>query len=1233
MINETDYINFLKAKVKMAPKDGFSIDLDEINPNIKPHNKIMVKWLVEGGRRACFASFGLHKTVTQLEAVRCTLVKAGGGKGLIVCPLNVKQEFIEDAKNILKWDNPPVFIHRNSEITRDGIYITNYESVRDGRLDPREFKVASLDEAAILRGLGGTKTFREFMRLFTGDAGPMGQRRGEDQIKYRFVATAVPSPNEFTELLSYADFLGIMDVSQAKTRFFKRDSTHADKLTLFPHKEDEFWMWVSSWALFITQPSDITGKPEDDNGYVLPELDIRWHELPVDHSKAGVDKDRQIKMFKDASLGLQDAAKEKRDSLPDRIKKMMELRAEDPEAHRILWHDLESERHEIERSIPGITSIYGSQDYEKREDAILDFSYGRITELAAKPVIAGSGCNFQRHCSWAIYLGIGFKFNDFIQSIHRIQRFLQENTVRIDLIYTESERNIRKVLETKWFNHKKLVSKMTELIRKYGLSHQEMSKALTRKIGVERVVIEGNRFKIVCNDNVIELNNPDFIKDNSIGLILTSIPFSTQYEYSPNYSDFGHSESNAEFFKQMDFLTPNLLRVLKPGRIAAIHVKDRIVPMGLSGMGCQTVYPFHADCISHYTKHGFAFMGMKTIVTDVVRENNQTYRLGWTEQCKDGSKMGVGMPEYLLLFRKPASDLTNAYADDPVIKHKTSIVKCENCNKSTDFRGWGIEDEGRAINGNEKWICPCCGHSQMLTKNNFIRDYSRARWQMDAHGFARSSGNRCLKPDELAKLECDAIFKEYKRFSLETIYDFEYNVKIAETLEAHGKLPSGFMLLQPQSWSEDVWTDITRMLTLNGSQWSKGKEMHLCLAKGSLILTKQGYRPIEEINYGDLVLTHKGNWKPVIGKLCTGVRSVIKTKAQGVAELITTPDHKLWVRKNDQARPKDYLPKTNPDWIEAQNCQGGWVNLKLPQIEDSNLSAQEWWIVGRYLADGHTGTRGDFFISVGKSKQKEFEEIAAGMFGFHQELDALQYRLKNLSEDLKEMLRKCGRGAINKQVPIEGLCLDIEKSEALLNGYLSGDGCKIGNAVTASSISKALLLGMAMVAQRAWGVIASVYKSKKPGKHIIQGRTVNQNQLWVMSWRNSEQRQFGEIYEDGAWKKIFEPEPTENIETWNIQVADDASYTAEGCIVKNCPMQFDIADRVIEQMSNPGDIVLDPFGGLMTIPYRAIPKGRYGMGVELNHSYFLDGAPYCRAAESEVTMPSLFDVEKINEAV
>lgn len=799
MFNQDKYIEFLKSKVRLAQSDGFDCELEEINPNLKPHNKLMVKWMVEGGRRACFASFGLHKTVVQLETVRLTLLKSGGKKGLIILPLNVRKEFINDSINILKWETPPKFIRRIEEAEEDGIYLTNYETIRDGKLDPRLFDVVSLDEASILRGFGGSKTFREFMRLFTGDAGPKGDRRGTEFVKRRFVATATPSPNDYIELLAYADFLGIMDVSQAKTRFFKRDSTHADKLTLHEHKEKEFWLWLGSWALFVEKPSDITGNPADDEGYIMPALDLRWHMLPTDHSNAGYEKNGQGKMFKDSNLNLQDASKEKRDSLDARIQKMLELRKEDMSAHRIIWHDLEPERHAIQKAIPSITIVYGKQDLEEREEAIAKFSQGEIAEMGAKPVMLGSGCNLQKHCSWAIYLGIGFKFNDFIQSIHRLRRFLQKNQVRVDLIYTEAEQGIRKQLERKWKQHIKQLEKMTAINKEYGLSAMAMAQVLTRKMGVERVEVSGNKFKMVCNDNVLEMSR---IEDNSVGLILTSVPFSTQYEYSPNYADFGHTANNEEFFEQMDFLTPQLYDSLIPGRLAVIHVKDRIVPGGLTGLGFQTAYPFHMDCVRHYVKHGFGYLGMKTIVTDVVRENNQTYRLGWTEQCKDGSKMGVGMSEYLLIFRKPPSDSSNGYADIPVFKEKPLQQLPDGTTAKYD-------------KNIKAPIVPGSG-------------YSRGRWQFDAHGFTRSSGDRLIDPEELKKLDHKTIFRLFRDYSLNNVFDFEHIVKIAETLEVIGKLPSDFMLLQPQSWSDDVWTDVTRMLTLNGSQWSQGKEMHIC---------------------------------------------------------------------------------------------------------------------------------------------------------------------------------------------------------------------------------------------------------------------------------------------------------------------------------------------------------------------------------------------------------------------
>ena len=769
------YDEFLRAKVKLAEQFGFDVADSDINRILKPHQRDIVRWLVRMGRAACFAAFGLGKSVIQLEVVRIILqlLHAMGqinAMGLIVIPLGVRQEFLRDAAML---GIRVKFIRRAEEADDPTvIYFTNYETVRDGKLDPRLFAVASLDEASILRGFGGTKTFREFMALFAGDRKTMDARILGQAVPYRFVATATPSPNEYIELLAYAAFLGVMDVGQAKTRFFKRNSEKADELTLHPHKEREFWLWVASWAIFVQKPSDLG---HSDEGYALPELEIHWHEIPDDHSDAGFDFRGQGLLLKEQALGVVEAAREKRDSLPRRIEKMMELRAIDPGAHRILWHDLEAERLAIERAVPDVVSVYGTQDDDTKAQHIIDFSDGLVRELAGKPVMLGSGCNFQRHCSWAIFLGIGFKFNDLIQAIHRLYRFLQTRKVRIDLIYTEAERETKRIMEEKWAKHNHTVAKMTEIIREYGLSNAAMAETLTRAMGVERIEVTGRDFRVINNDCVQETAN---MPDNCHDLILTSVPFSTQYEYSPNYADFGHTDNNEHFFQQMGYLTPHLLRTLKPGRIAAIHVKDRIVPGGMTGKGFQTVYPFHARCIEHYTSHGFGYMGMITIVTDVVRENNQTYRLGWSEVCKDGTKMSCGMPEYLLLFRKTPSDTSKSYADEPVTKNKA--------------------------------------------------EYSRSRWQTDAHGYWRSGGNRMLTPDELQSLDHDVIFRWFRDYHLANVYNYQHHVRIGETIDGFGRLPVTFMLLQPPSWMDDVWTDVARMRTLNMIQSQKGKEQHLC---------------------------------------------------------------------------------------------------------------------------------------------------------------------------------------------------------------------------------------------------------------------------------------------------------------------------------------------------------------------------------------------------------------------
>lgn len=799
-----DYIEFLKGKIKLAEFGGFEVADSDINPILKPHQRAIVQWAVRGGNRAIFAAFGLGKSVMQIETLRLIHSRAGG-KVLVCAPLGVRQEFRRDGLMLgveFKFIRTPEEMEPGQDF-----YLTNYESIRDGKLDPNLFTAVSLDEASVLRSFG-SKTYQTFLDLFKS-------------VKYRFVATATPSPNRYKELIHYAGFLGIMDTGQALTRFFQRDSTQANNLTLYPHKEREFWLWLNSWAIFLQRPSDLGF---DDTGYDLPELKVIIHEVESDYDKAGFEKDGQGMLFKNISLGVSQASGEKRDSLPARVNKMAEIVRNDPDSSYILWHDLEDERRAIQDALPEAVSIYGSQDLDLREQAIVDFSDGKFKYLSAKPVIAGSGCNFQRFCHKAIFVGIGFKFNDFIQAVHRIQRFLQAHPVEIHIIHSEAERDVLRTLMDKWQRHKDMVHNMTEVIKQHGLNSLSMTDVLARTIGVERIEVAGKDYRVANNDCVLEAMS---METNSVDLIITSIPFANHYEYTPSYNDFGHTENNDHFWQQMDYLTPELLRVLKPGRMYCCHVKDRILFGNVTGAGAPTVSPFHAEALFHAKKHGFDYMGMITVVTDVVRENNQTYRLGWSEQCKDGSKMGVGSPEYILLLRKPQTDRSKGYADEPVKKSKA--------------------------------------------------DYTRAQWQVDAHAFWRSSGNRQITAEELAALGPAKLAKAFTDYSLANVYDYEFHVRIGKELELRGALPSTFMSLAPGSHDDTVWHDVNRMLTLNGNQSQKGLQQHVCPLQTDIVdrlITRYS-------NPGDLV------HDPFGGLMTVPYRAVLSGRKGSASELNT----------------------------------------------------------------------------------------------------------------------------------------------------------------------------------------------------------------------------------------------------------------------------------------------------------------------------------------------------------
>lgn len=755
-----NYKTFLENKTVSAQSFGFDFDKDTSFNDLLPHQKDICHWALQGGRRAVFASFGMGKTVMQLQ-IATAVIKQENKPFLICMPLGVVGEFKRDAQMI----GVPFPMHyitdtETADIQDNGIYLTNYERVRKGDIDSSLFAGVSFDEASAIRNLK-TQTTDYILNHFAN-------------VPYRFVFTATPTPNDFIEILNYASFLGVIDRGHALTRFFQRDSTKAGKLTLYPNKKDEFWKWVSTWAVFLNKPSDLG---YSDEGYNLPKMHI--HEIMIENisDEPITNKNGDLVLFKDTTKSLLDTSKEKRESVCLRVQKALEIVNQNPDDNYILWHHLESERVEIEKVFRSFNtnSVFGSQPNEQKENLLIDFSDGKYQILATKPKIAGSGCNFQHACNRAIFVGIDYKFNDFIQAVHRIYRFKQSKEVHIYILHTQNEQEVLKTLKEKWRKHIELQTQMIDLVRNYGLNNDKITSDMKRQIfNKERHHKVGNA-QVWNQDCVVATER---LSDNSVDMILTSIPFGDHYEYSDNYNDFGHNDGNDEFFKQMDFLTPNLLRVLNPGRIAAIHVKDRIRYSHQNGTCFTTIDDFSGETVAHFKKHGFYLIGKITITTDVVRENNQTYRLTWGEQQKDATKMGVGLPEYVLLFRKAPTEDNNAYADIPVTKSK--------------------------------------------------EEYDLARWQLDAHAYWKSNGNRFLTPEELNTAEMKTIFNSWKNYDKQAIYDFQKHLEISNELDAQGKLSKLFMTLPPQSNSNLVWDDINRMLTLNANQVNRKKEKHIC---------------------------------------------------------------------------------------------------------------------------------------------------------------------------------------------------------------------------------------------------------------------------------------------------------------------------------------------------------------------------------------------------------------------
>src|SRR5579871_2559090 len=343
------YEEFLISKIKVAEAKGVDIDASLLHPSTKPHQRDLIVWMLKLGAALCAADCGLGKSHMGIEVLRM-LHLIFGGKYLIVTELGAADTFIDPDPEVGEGARLGVkleYVTSQEQLMKSECYIcvTNYERVRMGEFDFGELFGVWLDEGNYIKNMASETTDSLQVQL--------------KKVRFKYIATATPSPNETIELINYAHVLDIADRGGILTRFFQRNSTKAGDLTLHPQHADDFWLWVHSWCTFITRPSDLN---YSDDGYDLPELEVNWVEVAINKAiDGGVDRDGQSKMFVDASEDFKAAAKIKRESIDPRLEKTKEILQLLPDDHFLIWHHLEDERKTLKKAnLYDYEDIYGS---------------------------------------------------------------------------------------------------------------------------------------------------------------------------------------------------------------------------------------------------------------------------------------------------------------------------------------------------------------------------------------------------------------------------------------------------------------------------------------------------------------------------------------------------------------------------------------------------------------------------------------------------------------------------------------------------------------------------------------------------------------------------------------------------------------------------------------------------------------------------------------------------------
>jgi len=381
----------------------------ELSSFLFAHQHDIVRWALIRGRAAVFAGTGLGKTLIELEWLD-KIARFTNRPVLLIAPLAVAHQILREAE---RFGIEARFVRTQAEC-RTGINITNYQKLES--FDLSLFAAVALDESSILKSFDGH--FRN--RLIEACKG----------IPFRLAATATPAPNDFMELGSHAEFLGVMPYTSMLATFFTHDGSETRKWRLKGHAENEFWRWMASWAVMLRKPSDLGYA---DDGYELPPLTKRLHVVETgQHFQDG----QQFSFLPVEAKTLSERSHARKSTIEHRIARAVELTP--PDETFVWWGNLNAETEGVAKAIPGAVEVRGSDHDDFKEDKLKAFSEGRIRVLVTKPTIAGFGMNWQ-HCHRTGFVGLNDSFEQVYQAVRRFWRFGQKHEVTADFIAADTE--------------------------------------------------------------------------------------------------------------------------------------------------------------------------------------------------------------------------------------------------------------------------------------------------------------------------------------------------------------------------------------------------------------------------------------------------------------------------------------------------------------------------------------------------------------------------------------------------------------------------------------------------------------------------------------------------------------------------------------------------------------------------------------------------------------------------